>query len=91
MALFRVSLDKNLATKTERENKMSYDFIPNYDHVTFPTQYKVDPPRKKRPKQIYAHVTAWLTHLENLMFAGDKKAELTLKAFYDRKYLNRYK
>ncbi len=70
---------------------MSYDFIPNYDHVTFPSQYKKDKPIKKLSKQVYYHVTTWLTHLENLMLDGDKKAELTLKAFYDRKYLNRYK
>jgi len=69
---------------------MSYDFKPNYDHVTFPNQYKKSEPIKKRPKQISQHVTAWLTHLENLMLDGNKKAELTLKDFYDRKYLNRY-
>ena len=75
---------------------MSYDFRPNH-HIGMTAQGYyvggVNGAKKQRtikPKQIYHHVTTWLTHLEDLMLQGDVKAEAMLKAFYDRKYNARY-
>ena len=74
---------------------MSYDFKPTYHIGMTPEGYymngaKKQNVQKRRPKQIAQHITTWLTHLEDLMLAGDTKAEAILKAFYDRKYNARY-
>jgi len=75
---------------------MSYDFKPTY-HIGMTPEGRYNWIGKgaskqiaRRPKQIAQHVTTWLTHLEDLMLAGDTKAEAILKAFYDRKYNARY-
>ena len=79
---------------------MSYDFKPNHHIGMTPEGYllsnayisgvKKQKTIAVKPKQVAQHITTWLTHLEDLMFQGDMKAEAMLKAFYDRKYNARY-
>ena len=80
---------------TKKDHKMSYDFKPTYHIGMTPEGYHINGAKKQnakkpKPKQIAQHLTTWIIHLEDLMLAGDTKAEAILKAFYDRKYNARY-